>query len=651
MSTSKHKQSLSAFAQDGELAQEISGFQPRPAQVKMAQAIADVAEVQGQLVVEAGTGTGKTFAYLVPAMLSEEKAIVSTGTKNLQEQLFFKDLPLVKKALGSHKTIALLKGRANYLCLYRLAQHTRHTHLVDSTALGELTKVKKWSNSTKTGDVGELDDIAEDARILPFVTSTVDNCLGRDCPDYEDCYLVKARKDAMDADLVVVNHHLFFADAALKDTGFGELIPEAQTIIFDEAHQIPDVATQYFGETVSSRQIQDMCKDIEAIQKTALKDANQLSLAAEKLRLVTADLRIMFPIQPSKGNWFEQLRREDIQSQMDAIQNAMDLLYEVTKVNLGREKALDALFERCSLTRSKLRKMLEVNQLGVSLWFETTPKHISLHLTPLSIAKKFAAMVEEEERTWVFTSATISVDGSCQHFKKQLGLNGARDLILDSPFDYQKQSLLCVPRYLPEASSKERTMALVDIAVRIVEASQGNCFLLFTSHAMMRRVAEQLEEEVDNPILVQGQTSKRVLLEQFLEEEQAVLLATGAFWEGVDVRGDKLTCVMIDKLPFASPDEPLLQARNEDARKRGENPFATMQIPQAVITMKQGAGRLIRDVKDRGVLVVCDPRLVYKDYGKTFLGSLPDMRRTRNLDEAMAFLQDIAMEPDEQIEE
>lgn len=651
MSKSKHKQTLSAFAQEGELAQQINGFQPRPAQVQMAQAIADVAEVQGQLVVEAGTGTGKTFAYLVPAMLAEEKAIVSTGTKNLQEQLFFKDLPLVKKALGSHKTIALLKGRANYLCLYRLAQHTRHTHLVDSTALGELTRVKKWSNSTKTGDVGELDDIAEDARILPFVTSTVDNCLGRDCPDYEDCYLVKARKEAMDADLVVVNHHLFFADAALKDTGFGELIPEAQTIIFDEAHQIPDVATQYFGETVSSRQIQEMCKDIEAIQKTALKDANQLSLAAEKLRLVTADLRIMFPVQPSKGNWFEQLRREDIQSQMDAIQNAMDLLYEVTKVNLGREKALDALFERCSMTRSKLRKMLEVNQLGVSLWFETTPKHISLHLTPLSIAKKFAAMVEEEERTWVFTSATISVDGSCQHFKKQLGLNDAQDLILDSPFDYQQQSLLCVPRYLPEASSKERTAALVDIAVRIVEASQGNCFLLFTSHAMMRRVAEQLEEEVDNPILVQGQTSKRVLLEQFLEEEQAVLLATGAFWEGVDVRGDKLTCVMIDKLPFASPDEPLLQARNEDARKRGENPFASMQIPQAVITMKQGAGRLIRDVKDRGVLVVCDPRLVYKDYGKTFLGSLPDMRRTRDLDEAMKFLKNIVVELDEQIEE
>ncbi len=632
------KQTKAAFSADGELAQAIPGFQPREPQTQMATEVATAIKTKQQLVVEAGTGTGKTFAYLVPAILSSAKVIVSTGTKNLQEQLYLKDLPLVREVLSSNKDIALLKGRANYLCLYRLAQHTRHSHLVDSQALSELAKVKKWAVSTKVGDMGELDSIPEDARILPYVTSTIDNCLGRDCPDYEDCYLVKARNKAMEAELVVVNHHLFFADLALKDTGFGELIPEAQTIIFDEAHQIPDVATQYFGESVSSRQIQDMCRDIAAIQKTALKDAAQLTAAADKLHMVTADLRLLYPQQPQKGNWFKQLQRQEVASQLAKMADSLEVLYDVMKVHLGREKALDALFERCCQCRSKLKLMQQQQQMGVSLWYETTPKHISLHLTPLDIGEKFSELAAEPKRSWVFTSATLSVDGNCQHFKGQLGLDGAKELLLDSPFDYQKQSLLCVPRYLPEANARDRKQVLTELALQIVEASRGGCFLLFTSHAMMRQVAESLQEEVDNPVLVQGQKSKRVLIAEFLAQPSAVLLATGAFWEGVDVRGDKLTCVMIDKIPFAAPDEPLLQAKADDLRKRGKNPFVDMQIPQAVITLKQGAGRLIRDVADKGVLVICDPRLVQKEYGATFLRSLPNMRRTRSMQEAMAFL-------------
>ena len=629
------------FSTTGALASVIDGFQPRDAQLDMAQAVHDAIGKKSQLLVEAGTGTGKTFAYLVPAIKSQRKTIISTGTKNLQEQLYLRDLPLIKKALQSHKQTALLKGRSNYLCTYRLAQHSRGTHLMDSETLADLSKVKKWSVSTKTGDIGEVTNIKEGSAILPYVTSNVDNCLGRDCPDYEDCYLVQARKKAMEADLVVVNHHLFFADLALKDTGFGELIPEAEAVIFDEAHQIPDIATEYFGETLSGRQVLELCKDIIALQKTTLKDADQLGSAAENLRISFADLRILFPLNPQKGNWFEQLERPEIDEQMERIKDAFEVLYQVSKLHLGREKAMDAMFERLAEARSRLEIMRVLDQRGVSLWYETTNKHIILHCTPLSIAKKFAGILENSDAAWIFTSATLTVDENFKHYKNQLGLTPKQELILDSPFDYQTQSLLCIPRYLPDAQQYNRVDSLVEVAVKIIEASKGGCFLLFTSHAMMHKVANMLSDEIDNPILVQGETSKRELLNQFVAKPEAVLLGTGAFWEGVDVRGDKLTCVLIDKLPFTSPDDPLLQAKVEDCRKRGYNPFALMQIPQAVITLKQGAGRLIRDVKDKGVLVICDHRLVNKDYGKIFLRSLPDMKRTRSLDNALAFLSDI----------
>lgn len=631
----------SVFSENGALAETITGYKPRDAQTQMAEAVEKAISDKSQLLVEAGTGTGKTFAYLVPAIQSKRKTIVSTGTKNLQEQLYLRDLPLIKDTLKSNKQTALLKGRANYLCLYRLAQHSRGTNLMDSDTLVDLTRVKKWSVTTETGDIGEVTNIKEDSKILPFVTSTVDNCLGRDCPDYEDCYLVKARKKAMEADLVVVNHHLFFADLALKDTGFGELIPEVEAIIFDEAHQIPDIATEYFGETLSGRQVQDMCRDIEAIQKTVLKDADQLALAAEKLRMTMADLRILYPLQPQKGNWFEQLRRTEIQEQIHRIKDAFDVLYEVSKLHLGREKAFDALFERFAEARSRLETMREMQQLGISLWYETTPKHIILHATPLSIANRFSSILDDSDSAWIFTSATLTVDESFQHYTKLLGLTANHELILDSPFDYQTQSMLCIPRYLPDAQQYNRVDSLVNIAVKVIEASKGGCFLLLTSHAMMHKVSKMLADEIDNPILVQGETSKRALLKKFVAKPEAVLLGTGAFWEGVDVRGDKLTCVLIDKLPFTAPDEPLLQAKVEDCRKKGENPFATMQIPQAVITLKQGAGRLIRDVDDKGVLIICDHRLVNKDYGQIFLRSLPNMTRTRSLDKALAFLENL----------
>lgn len=631
------------FAVDGALAKAIDGFQPRIPQVDMATAVEKAMQDQSLLLVEAGTGTGKTFAYLAPLLASKKKAIVSTGTKNLQEQLYHRDLPLVKKALGSHKKTALLKGRANYLCLFRLRQYSHGNAFLDKQTLVELNLVKTWSTHTKSGDVGELDNLQEGAAILPYVTSTVDNCLGRDCPDYESCYLVKARKDAMEADLIVVNHHLFFADLALKDTGFGELVPAVDGIVFDEAHQIPDIATQYFGESVSSRQIQELCKDVEMLQRTTLKDADQLSKAAQKLHLVVADLRIQFPLSPEKGNLREKMADEVVLKQIDTIKECFEMFWQVIKIHLGREKALDQMFERASELRDKFVRLTENDHEGVSLWYETTNKHIILNLTPLSIAKKFAEMVTDPPRAWVFTSATISVGNDFEHYKRQLGLENTTEMILSSPFDYPNQALLCVPRYMPEPSHKDMRQTLTKIAMRLIKASGGRCFLLFTSHYMMRVVAETLSEKVDNTILVQGETSKRKLLARYVDEPDTVLCATGSFWEGVDVRGDALTCVLIDKLPFAAPDDPLLQARIDNCKKAGANPFARLQIPQAVITLKQGAGRLIRDQQDRGVLVICDNRLVSKEYGDIFLRSLPNMRRTRDLSAALKFLKDIPL--------
>ena len=577
----------SLFTADGLLAKAIPGFSPRAAQTDMALAVKSALDNQHSLIVEAGTGTGKTFAYLGPALLAEGKAIISTGTKNLQEQLYHRDLPVVKKALGSRRKTALLKGRSNYLCLHRMGQHGGNSTLVEKEVLGQLSTVRSWAETTKTGDTGELKTLPEDAKVLPLITSTVDNCLGRDCPEYEECYLVKARRKALEADIIVVNHHLFFADMALKDTGFGELIPEADAIIFDEAHQIPDIASDYFGESLSSRQLQELAKDINVLYRTVLKDAEQLDKAAEKCRIASADLRLLFPENPERGNWAEALDRDDVQTQIARLKDGIGVLHEVIKLHLGRDKDLDNIYERVVQTREQLDALCDAEQQGVSLWYETTQRHLILHLTPLSIAAKFRRFINAVPRGWVFTSATLTVDGGFTHFQKRMGLDDAKTLELESPFNYKDQAMLCVPRFLPEPNSFAMKDTLFETAKRLIKASKGRCFLLFTSHAMLREIAKRLEFEVPNKLLVQGTTTKQALLDAYLADESAVLLGTGAFWEGVDVRGNDLICVMIDKLPFASPDDPLLQARMEDVKKRGANPFAAIQIPHHV---KAGGG-------------------------------------------------------------
>ncbi|GAA0815136.1 ATP-dependent DNA helicase [Colwellia sp. D2M02] len=641
-----------AFSLDGALAQAISGFSPRQAQTDMALEVGKAIAQESSLVVEAGTGTGKTFAYLIPAFLSltyqkttdendttaNKKIIVSTGTKNLQEQLFHKDIPLVRKALASNAQVALLKGRANYLCTYRLAQYQQTRGQLDAQMLQDLVKVASWATGTQTGDIGELVNVGEDSTIFPFVTSTLDNCLARDCPDYESCYLVKARQKAIDADLIVVNHHLFFADMALKDTGFGELIPKAQVMIFDEAHQIGDIASEYFGQSFSTRQLSDLCTDVLQIYRSTLTDVKQLSRAAEKLQKTTQEFRLLFNYDPERGNWREKCHQPQFTQKFQLLKTDLDFLYQVIKLCVSRNEAIDSCFDRVVSLLAQYEVMANVDALGISFWYETTPRHVVLHQTPLTVADKFSEYVKNSGAGWIFTSATLAVDNSFEHFINHLGLTGASQLHLESPFDYQQQSQLIVPRYLPQANDKNRAQSLADIAIPLIAASKGACFMLFTSYRVMNQVAEILSQAIENPLLVQGQMAKRKLLDEFVAQDSAVLLATASFWEGVDVRGDKLTCVIIDKLPFASPDDPLLQARCEDVRRQGGDPFAQIQLPQAVIALKQGVGRLIRDVSDQGILVICDDRLVNRPYGGTFLKSLPDMKRSRDITKAAQFL-------------
>jgi len=637
------------FSQQGALGKAIPGFQPRQAQIDMAQAVAKAIADENQLVIEAGTGTGKTFAYLVPALLSGKKTIISTGSKNLQEQLFHRDLPLMTNALGFHGNVALLKGRANYLCLDRLSRQMVESHTNDAAdpqLLTQLVKVRSWSSETRTGDLGECDDLPEDSMIIPTITSTNDNCLGKECPSYTDCFVSKARRRALEADVVVVNHHLFLADLAIKETGFGELIPEADVFIFDEAHQLPDIASQYFGQSVSSRQMQELAKDIEIAYRTEAKDMRQLQKVGEKLVQSSMDLRIVLGDSGYRGNWREAMASPSILREVERVKDSLDFAIDVLKIALGRSQLLDTAFERANLIKGRIDRVCDVSITGYSYWFDTTPRHFSLHITPLSVADKFHEQMEMKQGTWIFTSATLAVNDDFGHFTHRLGLKPAEQFSLPSPFDYTNQARLCVPRYLPEPNSPGLADKLVRMLAPVIEQNDGRCFFLCTSHSMMRELGEKFRETLDLPVLLQGETSKQKTLAEFMELGNALLVATGAFWEGIDVRGDALSCVIIDKLPFTAPDDPLLKARIEDCRLRGGEPFAQVQLPDAVITLKQGVGRLIRDKKDKGALIICDNRLVTRDYGGIFLGSLPPIPRTRDLDVVNSFLQLSEIETD-----
>ncbi|EOL8928879.1 ATP-dependent DNA helicase [Cronobacter sakazakii] len=630
------------FAADGQLANAIPGFKPREPQRQMAQAVSAAIEAATPLVVEAGTGTGKTYAYLAPALRAGKKVIISTGSKALQDQLYSRDLPTVAKALEFKGRLALLKGRSNYLCLERLEQQALAGGDLPVQTLSDVIQLRGWANETVDGDISTCGRVAEDAPVWSLVTSTNDNCLGTDCPLYKDCFVVKARKKAMEADVVVVNHHLFLADMVVKESGFAELIPEAEVIIFDEAHQLPDIASQYFGQSLSSRQLLDLARDIIIAYRTEVKDTQQLQKCADRLAQSTQDFRLQLGDPGFRGNLRELLADASISRALLLLDDALELCYDVAKLSLGRSALLDAAFERATLYRARLKRLKEINQPGYSYWYECNSRHFTLALTPLTVADKFQDVIAEKGGSWIFTSATLSVNDDLHHFTERLGIHEAKTLLLPSPFDYARQALLCVPRGLPQTNQPQAGKALARMLQPLIEANQGRCFMLCTSHAMMRDLAEQFRATMTLPVLLQGETSKSQLLEQFISAGNALLVATSSFWEGVDVRGDALSLVIIDKLPFTSPDDPLLKARMEDCRLRGGDPFDEVQLPEAVITLKQGVGRLIRDVDDRGVLVICDNRLVMRPYGAVFLKSLPPTPRTRDIGEAARFLTDAA---------
>lgn len=627
-----------AFSPEGTLSQNIHGFRPRDAQLEMAQAVGRAVKFAKSAVIEAGTGTGKTFAYLVPALLSGKKTIISTGSKNLQDQLFNRDLPTIQKALKYKGKVALLKGRANYLCLERLDQVIAMGVVGDKSVLADLAKVRKWHTGTKTGDLSECITIAEDSPILPQLVSTAESCLGSDCPNYKECYVVQARRKALEADVVVVNHHLFCADMAVKEIGFGELIPDAELIIFDEAHQLPDIASQYFGQSLTSRQLFDICKDSNIVYRTELKDLAQLGKASDHLQKVVQDFRLLLGDGNKRGNLREILQDPKVVEGFAKLNENIDFLSEVVKKSLGRSETLDKIFERLAEVKAQLKRLGDTSVVGYCYWYEINGRSFGLHITPLTVADKFGEQMRANQVGWIFTSATLEVGGKFDHFCQRLGIENAEQMVLQSPFDYAHQSLLCVPRYLPDTNKSHTLTELGQLLKPVIEANNGRCFLLCTSYFMMRGLADFLREQSSLSVLLQGETSKSRLLEKFIAEPNSVLVATQSFWEGIDVRGDALSLVIIDKLPFTAPDEPLLKARMEDCKLQGGDPFNDIQIPEAVITLKQGVGRLIRDVTDRGAVIICDARLVMRQYGSTFLKSLPPSKRTRDLTKVVEFL-------------
>ncbi|MCG1054390.1 ATP-dependent DNA helicase [Mycetohabitans sp. B5] len=741
------------FAADGVLARHIDGYRSREAQLRMAQAVAAAIDATGRLpdadalalahterpsrrlsaqrgelrakpgavpagaascdadatagdntlIVEAGTGTGKTFAYLVPAMLWGGKVIVSTGTKHLQDQLFQRDIPTVRDALAVPISIAMLKGRANYLCHYYLARTADNGRLPSRQDAAHLQEIVRFAKVTRSGDKAELASVPENAPVWSLVTSTRDNCLSQECPHYKDCFVMQARRDAQQADLVVVNHHLFFADIMLRDTGMAELLPSANTIIFDEAHQLPETATLFFGETLSTAQLLELARDSVAEGLLNARDAVEWTRLGATLERAARDVRLAFKQDSLRISQSQLGNEHPLFDALVGVEAALDELIAALAQQAERAEPL----ANCLRRARELRQMLDgwcgpdnapaqvapsagsrqrgdvasvsrfalasastsastptsasasasvsgsasgsvppdgAGQFGDERvrWVEVFSHTVQLHQTPLSVAPIFAKQRAGTPRAWVFTSATLSVRGDFNHYATQMGLNARRSMTLSSPFDYPNQALLYVPRNLPQPSSPYFTDAVFDAALPAIEASGGGVFVLCTTLRAVDRMAARLRDAIvargwPYPLLVQGEASRTELLDRFRQYGNALLVGSQSFWEGVDVRGDALSLVVIDKLPFAPPDDPVLAARLDALTRKGLSPFAMHQLPQAVITLKQGAGRLIRAETDRGVLMICDPRLVDKPYGKRIWQSLPPFRRTREIDAVRTF--------------
>ena len=638
------------FSEQSPLATEVASFRPRAQQREMALAVSDAIRDNAILVAEAGTGTGKTFAYLVPALLAGGKVVISTGTKNLQDQLFQKDLPRVRDALKAPVTIALLKGRSNYVCHHHLELTQSDGRFTTREDIRHLGKIAQYAKVTQSGDKSGLSDVPESAPIWMQVTSTRENCLGQECPQHKECFVLKARKEAMEADIVVVNHHLFFADVILRDEGVAELLPSVNTVIFDEAHQLPETASLFFGESISTSQIADLARDTRLEAATSANDFAALPTATDALDKAARDFRLIF--KQGEGR-MPANTADDLDGFTGALRAVTDKLAHLNGHLEGqaqRSEGLEKCWQRGVELLLKIKQWGDKERDGFVRWLEIFHHSVQLNTTPLSIAEIFSKQISGHPRTWIFTSATLAVKQNFSHYQTEMGLQEARTACWDSPFNYQEQALLYVPQEMPEPNSPGYTEAVVKAALPLIEASKGRAFMLFTSLRAMQRAHEILTAEFDRkgltyPLMLQGEGSRNELLSRFREHGNAVLLGSQSFWEGVDVRGEALSLVIIDKLPFAHPDDPVLAARIAQLNKQGRNAFMEYQLPRTVINLKQGAGRLIRDETDRGVLMICDPRLISKHYGKRIWQSLPPFKRTRVEAEAIAFFSVLKISP------
>lgn len=634
------------FGHDGPLERALTGFRVRRGQLRMAERVADALRSRESLVVEAGTGTGKTFAYLVPALLSGKRVLISTGTRTLQDQLFAKDLPLVSAAIGRPSRVALLKGRANYLCRHALARHENggeQLGMLEGDAPrargpnSMLARIQRWARTTRSGDLAEVRGLSDANPVWPQVTSTRDSCLGLRCPEISRCHVAIARREALDADMVIVNHHLLLADLALKEDGFGDLLGSADAVILDEAHQIPDLATQFFGSLISSRNVENLLQSVQREITSA-----RLAVAGEALREVQdALLRLRATCPAAVGRYPWTQPHTPLGEAAQVLAQALQQL-QATLTAADAQGPLAQLGERLAELGLNLERIAAVESEDGARTVEVSARGVTLSLMPFDISERFRSLVSSRSGAWIFTSATLSVGEEFGHFTGRLGLTDTPTLRIDSPFDHERQSLLYLPPSMPEPSAPGFVAAVIDTAVPLIEAAAGGAFVLFTSHRALSQAAALLRErwgrERPFRLFVQGEAPRERLLQEFRADGNAVLLGTASFWEGVDVKGEALRLVVIEKLPFASPEDPLVRARIEHLTVSGGNAFRDYQLPEAALALKQGAGRLIRSEDDYGVVVICDPRVTARSYGRVFLAALPPMRVTHERGETLRFL-------------
>jgi ATP-dependent DNA helicase DinG len=643
------------FDRGGALERTLPDYEPRPAQRAMADAVARTFDEGGVLLVEAGTGTGKTLAYLAPAILSGQRVIVSTGTKNLQEQIYFKDLPILRDALPRPFTATYMKGRANYVCLHRLdalreAEAIGATADLPSGSAVFLPVVSEWVTRSETGDRAELHDLPEDLPFWTEIAASAENCLGLECPRYEDCFVTRMRQRAAESDVVIVNHHLLFADASVRQSAFGEVIPACANLVLDEAHQIEDVATQYFGIAVSNYRVEDLARDAERLVRTGAVDDRDgdLAEAIDRLRVQNQLLfgaLTLLPMKEDRQRLTTDMLQEVGQEGV-ALTGSLDAFAAVAHLaarpkseedETSKEDA-ESLERRAGEIRADLKFLLAASDPDYVYYFERRGRGIFLRASPIDVSTIVREKLLDRMRVTILTSATLAVDGSLDYIRSRLGILERRELKLASEFDYSQQAVLYLPRNMPDP----RSPAFVDAAARqiveILRRTEGRAFVLFTSYAMLRAVQPWVDNALPYPVLVQGTAPRTVLLRHFRSRAHAVLLATASFWQGVDVVGDALSCVIVDKLPFASPSDPITSARIDAIAQRGGQPFGEYQVPLAILSLQQGLGRLIRHRSDRGVLAILDPRLRTMGYGRRFLASLPAAPITHELDDIGRFL-------------